>query len=214
MKTFSENVLSVDEAKTALRCMRLGDLSEEEALDCLDDLVLRLRNVTMAVIVEEIIENELTPMQTKVMKLFLYDGMGVAEIGRAIGLSQAAVSKLVLRANKTIERLMTPLIKYQSDIADAEFIPIKLSRLKEICAARNASTSLFCEALRNLRVAYDIGTKQMASNLKISEWELASIEKGNRLISASLAMRYSVLFNVEIVMKFKNGRGFYSCERA
>lgn len=109
---------------------------------------------------------------------------------------------------------MTPLIKYQSDIADAEFVPIKLDRLKEICAARNASTSLFCEALRNLRVAYDIGTKQMASNLKISEWELASIEKGNRLISASLAMRYSVLFNVEIVMKFKNGRGFYSCERA
>lgn len=214
MKTFSENVLSVDEAKTALRCMRLGDFSEEEALDCLDDLVLRIRNVTMAGIVEEIIENELTPMQTKVMKLFLYEDMGVVEIGRAIGLSQAAVSKLILRANKTIERLMTPLIKYQSDIADAEFIPIKLGRLTEICAARNANTSIFCEALKNLRIAYDIGTKQMASNLKISEWELASIEKGNKLISATMAMRYSALFDVEIVMKFKNGRGFYSCERA
>ena len=61
MNTFSEKVLSIGEVRTALRCMQLGDLSVDEALDCLDDFAFRIRNVTMAKIVEDIIENELTP---------------------------------------------------------------------------------------------------------------------------------------------------------
>ena len=119
MNTFSEKIISVEEARTALRCMKLGDLSEDEALECLDEFVFRVRNVTTAKIVEEIIEKELTPLQTEVMKMYL-DNMGVAQIGRVLGLSQAAASKIVVRANNTIVKLMTPLIKYQSDISDAQ----------------------------------------------------------------------------------------------
>lgn len=105
-----------------MRCMKLGDLSEDEALECLDEFVFRVRNVTTAKIVEEIIEKELTPLQTEVMKMYLYDNMGVAQIGRVLGLSQAAASKIVVRANNTIVKLMTPLIKYQSDISDAQLV--------------------------------------------------------------------------------------------
>lgn len=213
MKTYSEKVLSIGEVRTALRCMQLGDLSVDEALDCLDEFAFQIRNVTMAKIVEDIIENELTPVQTEVMKMYLYENMGVMQISRIVDMSQAAVSKMIVRANNTLTRLMTPLIRYQSDISDAEFVPMKLSKLLEICAAKNGNASTLGEILTNLRVAYDIGTKRLASNLKISEWDLAAIENGKKIPSIITAMRYSALFDVEIEMKFKNGRGFYSCKR-
>ena len=69
MNNISEKIISVEEAKTALRCMRLGGLSEEEALESLDEFVFRLRELTTARIVEKIIENELTPIPKRVMKL-------------------------------------------------------------------------------------------------------------------------------------------------
>ena len=56
MNNISEKIISVEEAKTALRCMRLGGLSEEEALESLDEFVFRLRELTTARIVEKIIE--------------------------------------------------------------------------------------------------------------------------------------------------------------
>lgn len=147
------------------------------------------------------------------MKMYLYDNMGVAQIGRVLGLSQAAASKIVVRANNTIVKLMTPLIKYQSDISDAQLVPVKVGKLLDICAARNGNAASFCEELRNLRIAYDIGAEQLSSNLKISKWDLAAIEEGRKIPSITTAMRYSALFDVEIEMKFKNGRGFYSCKR-
>lgn len=206
-------MISVEEAKTALRCMKLGDLSEEEALECLEDFAFEIRNVTTAKLVEEIIENDLTPLQTEVMKMYLYENMGVVRIGRIIGLSQAAVSKIILRANNTIVKLLTPLIKYQNDISEAVIVPVQVNRLLEICAAKNGSTDSFCENLRNLRVAFDISKERLSTNLKISKGELEAIESGRKIPSITTAMRYSALFDVEIVMKFKNGRGFYSCKR-
>lgn len=213
MNNFSEKTLSLEEAKTALRCMKLGDLSEEEALDCLEDFAFGIRNVTTSKLVEEIIEKELTPLQTEVMKMYLYENLGVVQIGRIIGLSQSAVSKLIIRANNTIVRLLTPLIKYQNDISEAEIVPFQVSKLLNICAARNGNTDSFCEGLKNLRIAYDISLDRLASNLKTSRAELEAIENGRKIPSLTTSMRYSALFDVEIVMKFKNGRGFYSCKR-
>lgn len=213
MNNFSEKMISVEEARAALRCMRLGDLSEEEALECLEDFAFELRNVTTAKLVEEIIENDLTPSQTEILKMYLYDNMGVVQIARIMGLSQAAVSKTIVRANNTIVKLLTPLIKYQNDIADAEIVPINVGKLLSICAAKNGNTESFCEKLRNLRIAYDISKDRLSSNLKISRGELEAIESGRKIPSVTTAMRYSALFDVDIVMEFKNGRGFYSCKR-
>lgn len=193
--------------------MYLSDLSVDEALDCLDEFAFQNRNVTMAKLIEDIIENELTPEQTKIMKMYLYESMGVMQISRVVDMSQAAISKLIVRANNTMTRLMAPVIKYQSDIDDADFVPIKFDHLLEICAAKNGNASSLGEALRNLRVSFDISKERLASNLKISEWDLIAIENGDKVPSITTAMRYSALFDVELVMKFKNGRGFYSCIR-
>ena len=63
MNNISEKIISVEEAKTALRCMRLGGLFEDDALESLDEFVFRLRDITTSKLVERIIERELTPIQ-------------------------------------------------------------------------------------------------------------------------------------------------------
>jgi DNA-binding XRE family transcriptional regulator len=213
MNNISDKIISLEEAKTALRCMRLGNLSEDEALETLDEFAFRIRNLTTVKLVERIIEKELTPTQRRVIKLYLYDDMNTAQIGKQLGFSQPHAYQTLMRANETICHLMTPLIEYQNDIVNAELVPLQVGQLLEICAARNSNTDSFCKKLRNLRISYAITEQRLSSNLKISRNELLAIESGKRLPSLTTVMRYSALFDAEIEMKFKNGRGVYSCKR-
>lgn len=213
MNNISEKIISLEEAKTALRCMRLGGLNEEEALETLDEFVFRIRDLTTSKIVERIIENELTPTQRQVLKLYLYENMNTAQIGRKLGVSQVNAYQTLARANEAIFRLMTPLIEYQNDLSDSFIVPLKVGELLEICAARNGKAESFGMKLRNLRTSYAISEKFLASNLKISCHELQEIESGKKMPSFVTAMRYTSIFDVEIGMTFRNGRGVYSCKR-
>lgn len=213
MHNISEKLISVEEAETALRCMRLSGLSEKEALESLDEFAFRIRDITMSKVVENIIEKELTELQRRVIKLYLYDGMNTVAIGRELNVSQANIHGTLSRANETIMRLMTPLIEYQNDILSAREVPLRVGELEEICAARNSNAREFCTRLRNLRLSFALDEKKLAANLKITQRELSDIETGRKMPSLTTAMRYSALFGAEIEMNFKNGKGVYLCRK-
>lgn len=63
MKNISDEVISVEEAKAALRCMRLGGFDENEALESIDSLVERIRKIGTAKLVDDIIETRLSENQ-------------------------------------------------------------------------------------------------------------------------------------------------------
>lgn len=214
MNNISEKLISVEEAKTALRCMRLCDLSEAEALETLDELAFRLRDVTTSRLVEDIIENSLSEVQRDAMKLHLYEGLNSTQIGERLGVSQASAYNALLRANNAIAKLMTPLIKYQNDICSAEIVPLRMEKLLEICAGRNGSAKDFCLQLRNLRLSNALSEERLATSLRISQRVLSEIESGKRLPSLLTATRYSALFEIEIDMNLKNGKGVYNCKKA
>lgn len=213
MNNISEKLISVEEAKTALRCMRLSDLSEVEALETLDELAFRLRDVTTSRLVEDIIENSLSEVQRETMKLHLYEGLNTTQIGERLGVSQASAYNALLRANSAIAKLMTPLIKYQNDICSAEIVPLRMKKLLEICAGRNSSATEFCLQLRNIRLSNAVSEERLAMNLHISQRELSEIESGKKLPSLLTATRYSALFDIEIEMNLKNGKGVYNCKK-
>lgn len=208
-----EKMISVEEAKTALRCMQLSGLSIEDALDSLEDCAFRVRNLTTSKIIERLIETELTEPQRKVIKMYFYDRMNTVQIGRKLKMSQASAYQTIERASSILVKLLTPLIEYQNDIVEVEAIPVKVSGLLRICAAQNSNAEDFATQLLNLRLAYDVSEKRLASNLKISERELADIESGKRIPSVTTAMRYSALFDTEINMNFKNGKGVFLCRK-
>jgi len=205
-------MISLDEAKTALRCMWLGGLSEEEALDCLDEVADRVRKVTISKIVEEVIEKSLSESQRRYIRMYWYEQKNAAQIARECGVSQAGVYKTIEKANEKIKELMTPVVMYAGLVSESEVIPV-VEEAMEICSARKSLTESFCEALRNLRVGNAITTETLASALKINERELTEIESGHRIPSIVTVMRYSVLFGMEITMTFVNGKGKYKWEK-
>ena len=213
MENFSERLISLEEAMTALKCMRLGGLSEAEAVESLDSVCDRVRKVTTATLVENIIENKLSSVQRDYIRMYWYEQKNTAQIARECGVSQAGVYRTIERANEIIREFMTPVISYQKDLLLTAVEPVELEETLEICAARVGFTSSFCEMLRNLRVSQAIKPETLARALKISRKELEDIESGFRIPSAVTVQRYSVIFGLEITMTFTNGRGNYQWKK-
>lgn len=210
MIDISNQVISLEEANAALRCMRLCSLSPEESIETLDCLSERIRKVSTSKIVENIIENKLSGAQRKFVKEYWYSGKSTACIARENNVSQANVYKALSRANETIRTLMTPLIEYHTDLINISVEPI-LNSAMHICAARNSNSSEFCEKLKNLRVSQAIEPALLASVMKISEHELRGIESGKIVPSITNLMRYSAIFSTDIKIDFTDGRGFFEC---
>lgn len=209
----NERMLTFEEAKTALRCMRLGGLSEDEALDTIEEVADRVRKVSISKLVESIIEEKLSDIQRDYIKKYWYEQKSTAQIARECGVSQASVYKTIERAHIIIKELMTPVMKYAENVLDADVITLTEEAM-EICSARKALTDSFCESLRNIRIANAVSPEALARALKISIRELEEIESGRRVPSIITAMRYSTIFGMEITMTFVNGRGIYEWEKA
>lgn len=205
-------MISLSEAKVALRCMRLGGLNEEEALECLDEVVDRVRGVTAAGLVEDIIEENLTEVQRDYIRKYWYEQKNTSQIARECGVSQASVYRTIERANEIIKNFMTPVMKYRENLKNADVVPL-VQEAMEISAARKSMTASFCEMLRNVRVAHALSPEKLADALKISLKELSEIESGYRVPSIVTAMRYTALFGLEITMNFVNGRGIYEWKK-
>lgn len=212
MNNISNYVISVEEANAALRCMRLSGLSESETLETLDELALRIRNLTDAKLLQDIIENRLSDAQAQVVKRYWYLGENTMEIGKALNVSQANAYRTLTRANNEIRTLMTPLIQYHNDLKDVSVVPMHITNLADILSAQKREPSSIHEALRNLRVSYAITPEHLARNLKIPVRELTDIECGKKIPAPITASRYTALFNATIKMEFHNGRGIYECK--
>lgn len=212
MTNISDEMISVDEAKAALRCMRLSGLSEEDSLESIDCFAERIRKVSTAMLVEDIIENQLSRTQSTFIKDFWYSGKNTTEIASEYEVSRANVYRTLSRASDTIRRLMTPLVEYHKNLIDIELVPIYLNEIMQICSARNSETDSFCSQLRNIRISYAITAQHLADSLKISLRELTEIESGRRIPTITTMMRYSALFGLEIKLEFTNGRGTYQCK--
>ncbi len=213
MNNISDKVISIEEAKTALRCMRLGGFDETQALETLDELVIRIRKLTTAQIVEDIINNRLPEGQADIVRRYWFNGQNTMEIARQLNVSQANIYRILNRATQTIKDSMTALIQYQNDLADIKIVPMYVEESLEILSAQKKESRSFGEALRNLRLSNAITENNLASNLKISRKELSDIENGLKIPSAVIASRYTALFNIEISMEFSNGRGRYICKQ-
>ena len=194
--------------------MRLSDLSEEESLESLDLFIQRLRKVTTANLVSDIIENELTETQRDFIREFWYHGKTTSQIAREHGVSQAHAYRTVERANKRIKELMTALIKYQQDLTDVTLSPLNLKELTMISAARNSNTEELCAALKNLRISNAVPAEELADALNISVSELKKTETGQKLPSLTVLLKYSAIFGTEITITIINGRSICKCKKA
>lgn len=209
MKAISDEVISVEEARAALRCMRLCSFDEEEALESIESLIHRIRKVGTARLVEEIIEEKLSETQRKFVKEYWYEGKNTAQIARDNGVSQANVYRTIARANETIKELITPLVRYHTDLTEMKLQPIYVEEIMKISSAAKMKEVSLSQQLKNLRVSNAVTPEQLAKAVCITVSELEKLENGRGKVTVDLLERYSKVFGVEFNLKLINGKGRY-----
>lgn len=214
MKNISDEVISVEEARAALRCMRLCSFDETEALESVESLVHRIRKVGTARLVEEIIEKKLSETQKHFIKEFWFNEKNTAQIARENGVSQANVYRTISRANETIKEFITPLVMYHNDLVITEIEPLYFSEIMNITSASERKGISLSEQLKVIRLSNAVTSEQLAKAVCITVGELEKIENGKKLPSLEILERYSRIFNVEINLKFINGKGRYEWKKA
>ena len=213
MNSISDEVISVEEAKAALRCMRLGGFDETQALESIDSLVERIRKISTATLVDEIIENRLSENQRIFVQEYWFSGKSTAQIARERGMSQANVYRTLGRANDTITELLTPLIKYYRDLPDVQVAPLFLEQIMGICSARRSKGENIGAQLKKIRLINAVTSEQTARALCITVKKLESIENGKTEPTLELLERYSAVFGVRFNFEIVNGRRKYEWKK-
>ena len=209
MKIVNDAVISVDEAKTALRCMRLCNLDEYEALESLDSFVERVRKIGMADLVADIIETKLTENQRIIVQEFWFSGKNTSQIARELGVSQANVYRTLSRANESIKELLTPLVAYFSDLPQVQVAPVVLNEIMKISSANSRKSETLPEILMNIRLSKAVSTECAAQATNVSVRELEKIENGQVEPSIGFLQRFSRAFSVELDMSIVKGKERY-----
>ena len=206
MKGISDEVISVEEAKAALRCMRLGGFDESEALESIDSLVGRIRKLGTAKLVDDIIETDLSENQRIFVQEYWFSGKSTAQIARERGMSQANVYRTLTRANETITELLTPLVRYHRDLPDVQVAPLFLAEIMGVCSARRNKGENIGEQLKSIRLSRAATPEQTARALCITEKQLGKIEGSVAEPTLELLEKYSAVFSVRFNFEFVNGR--------
>ncbi|MEE1504356.1 MAG: hypothetical protein UGF89_08965, partial [Acutalibacteraceae bacterium] len=168
MKNISDEVVSVEEARAALRCMRLCSFDEGEALESVESLIHRIRRVGTAKLVEEVIENRLSDTQRKFIKEYWYENKNTAQIARDNGVSQANVYRTITRANEAIKNFIMPLVMYHSDLTDIKVQPLYFEEIMKISSAMKQKGGDVSDQLRNLRLSNGVKPEQLAKAVCIT----------------------------------------------
>lgn len=209
MKLTDDSVISVEEAKAALRCMRLCNLDEYEALETVDSFVERVRKIGMADIISNIIRTELTENQRVIVQEFWFSGKNTSQIARELGVSQANVYRTLKRANDSIKELLTPLVMYFSDLPTVQVAPIIFDDIMKISSAKSSKSETLPEVLMNIRLSKAVSPECAAQAMHITVRELEKIEKGQVEPTIGFLQRFSRAFNVELDMSIVKGKERY-----
>ncbi len=210
----SNEVISVEEAKAALRCMRLCNFDEVEALESVDNLVGRIRKITTAKLIDNIIETRLSEPQQNVIREYWFNEKNTAQIARECGVSQANVYRTLARANETIRELLTPLVMYYNDLTDVKIVPLFVDDALKVYSAKKKRGNCLSAQLKNLRVSNSVTPEDLARAMCITVKALTEIESGKKEPTVEILEKYSKFFGIEIDVKFINGKGRYEWKEA
>ncbi len=210
----SDEVVSIEEAKAALRCMRLCDFDEVEALESIDSLVGRIRKITTAKLLEQIIETRLSKTQQSFIREYWFNEKNTAQIAREYGVSQANVYRTLTRATETIRELLTPLVMYYNDLNDVTVVPLYVEDAFRVSAAGKLKKTDLASQLKALRVSNSVTAEAAAEAMCITEKMLNEIESGKRTPTVENLERYSKFFGISIDVNFVNGKGRFEWKEA
>lgn len=148
----------------------------------------RKRAVDMSLLLEAAMENELTVTERETLKAFWFDSMSVGKIARLRGISSAAVSDTVSRAQEKLKKSLRYAVLYQHDtLSEETVLPLAFARARAIAAARNAKPKSTGERIRLLRMSRGLSSAALSRACAIPQNRLKAIEEGKAVYGDELA---------------------------
>jgi len=165
----------------------------------------RKRTVDMSL---KAMENELTVTERETLKAFWFETMPVGAIARLKGISSAAVSDTLARAQEKLKKALRYAVLYQYDTLDEETVlPLAFAGARAVAAARNARET--GERLRGLRAAQGLSRSALAGATGLAQGRVKAIEEGKPVYARELAL-LSAFYGVTVdslICHEEKGRG-------
>lgn len=155
-------------------CGRCCDACETPA-----EYAWRKRGVDMAVLLEHAIENELSAAEKSAVRSRWFESMTVGEIAAMQGISSAAVSVTLKRAQDKLHHVLRYAVAYQNNVGQESTVSLVLARARAVAAARNNCGASLPERLRALRLAQNLTRESAAKASGVSAARLAAFERGS-----------------------------------
>ena len=207
MNSITDELISLEEARFALNCIRRHGFSTEEALESIDKLVCSKRTVTMAYLVDYLIKNRLTHMQAEVIRLCCLEDISAAEAATRLGMSVRCIYAAKTKAKEILKDYLEVLVMYFKDLETSEMSPLYLDEALDVLKAQKRDKGNIAVLLKDLRLSHAIEAEQCAKFLNISEKKLSDTEQGKRSPTVSEIEKYSRLTGAEIIIKISKGNG-------
>ena len=99
----------------------------------------RKRTVDMSLLLEKAMENELTVTERETLKAFWFETMPVGAIARLKGISSAAVSDTLARAQEKLKKALRYAVLYQYDTLDEETVLASVAKTGCVVTAEEHS---------------------------------------------------------------------------
>lgn len=206
MKSITDKLISLEEANFALKCMRDYLFTPSEALESIEDVVNRVRNIDMAHLTSYIIETRLSSVQRLVIKRCCIDSISVNECAEELGISVRSVYAARTRGLETIKEYLEPLVMYFRNLPGRETVPLFASNSLKILASEAGTQGETGKIIRNIRSAHDMSVEDTAKVTGVRERDILSAEKGIRPLSVDEIENYSRIFGVNIILTFEKGK--------
>lgn len=207
MNTITDNLISLEEARYALRMMKEHSFTVEESLETIDDFTNRVRTVNVAWLINYIIETRLTEMQKEVIRRCYFDSASVAQCAQELGISLRAVYSSREKAMNIIGSYIEPLMMYFTNLPKTDIVPLMAAHSLKILSATEDKTDSINNILKNIRNSQSVSVDSLSKATRIKKEDIQLIEKGKKSVSVENLERYSKAFGVKFTLEIKDGKG-------
>ncbi len=206
MNSITDNMISIEEANFALRCMREHLFTPSEAIDSIETVVNRVRNIDMAHLINHIIDTKLSAVQRHVIRRCCLDSISVSQCADELGVSLRAVYSARARGLGIIEEYLEPIVMYFRNLSGRKTVPVFVANSLKILACESHRQGKISEILKNIRLANGASIEDIVKMSGVREKDILSAEKGNRPFTVDEIENYSRIFGVNITLDFDKGK--------
>ncbi|MBQ7542539.1 MAG: helix-turn-helix domain-containing protein [Clostridia bacterium] len=160
------------------------------------EYVSRRRTVDLAVLVRQVIDEELTDTERDVIRMHYDENMQLIEIAERMHTNKATASRTLQRAEGRIRRYLKYVVRYQHDLRHVPFLPLCVREAFVLSLSRYGRADDLAARVCALRRRENLTQEAVAGASRIPLPRLQAIEDGSQTPDARELLCLSAFFDV------------------